>query len=68
MSQPIVSRVIDKYPVKTVFLPLAVLQAPFLLFPTLMSEWWIVVAAPGAVFAICGQVTINDGLSSATTR
>jgi MFS family permease len=62
MSQLIVGRVIDHHPLKTAFLPLAVLQAPFLLLTAMSSGWWTVCAAVGAIFAIFGQVTINDGM------
>jgi MFS family permease len=62
MSQLIVGRIIDRRPLKTAFLPLAFFQAPFLVFAALASGWWTVVAAVGAIFAIFGQVTINDGM------
>jgi MFS family permease len=62
MSQLIVGRVIDHHPLKTAFLPLAILQAPFLLITAVTSGWWTVLAAIGAIFAIFGQVTINDGM------
>ena len=61
-AQLIVGRVIDRRPLKTAFLPLALLQAPCLLLAAVTSGWWTVLAALGAIFAIFGQVTINDGM------
>lgn len=62
MSQLIVGRVIDLFPLKTVFVPLALLQGPFLLLAAVASGWWTVFAMLGAIFGIFGQVTINDGM------
>ena len=60
MSQLIVGHLVDRHPLKLVFVPLAALQAPFLLLASGANNGWLVFAAFAVVFAMFGQVTIND--------
>ncbi|HSB78665.1 MAG TPA: MFS transporter [Candidatus Methylomirabilis sp.] len=59
-AQLIVGRLVDRYPLRTVFLPLAALQAPCLFLGASAQNWAMLVLAIGMMFAIFGQVTIND--------
>jgi MFS family permease len=59
-AQLIVGRLVDRYPLRTVFLPLAALQAPCLFLAAPARNWAMLGLAIGMMFAIFGQVTIND--------
>ena len=59
-AQLIVGRLVDRYPLRTVFLPLAALQAPCLFLAVSAQNWAMLALAVGMMFAIFGQVTIND--------
>ena len=59
-AQLIVGRLVDRYPLRTVFLPLAALQAPCLFLAASAQSWTMFALAIGMMFAIFGQVTIND--------
>ena len=61
-AQIIVGRLVDRHPLRTVFVPLAALQAPFLLLAAFAQDWAMLVIAAGMMFAIFGQVTINDAM------
>jgi MFS family permease len=60
LSQIIVGRLLDRYTLRTVFLPLAALQAPCLFLAAISHDWVILVFMCAMMFAIFGQVTIND--------
>lgn len=62
LSQLIIGRIIDRYPLKVAFAPLAFFLAPLLLVIAFGRGWVIVPAAAGLMFASFGQVTINDGM------
>lgn len=62
MAQLVVGRLIDRYTVKRVFVPLSALQAPCLLIAAGASDWLLLIAAAGMMFAIFGQITLNDGM------
>jgi MFS family permease len=62
MSQLVVGWVIDRQPLRAAFLPLAALQAPCLLLAAFASNWALLAAAVGMMFAVFGQATINDAM------
>src|SRR5579863_4973596 len=68
VSQLIVGHFVDRYPLKTVFLPLSVLQAPCLLLAAWAHEWAMLLLAIGMMFGIFGQVTINDAMVARYTN
>ncbi len=59
-AQLIVGRLVDRYPLRTVFLPLSALQAPCLFLAASAHDWTMVALAVGIMFGVFGQVTIND--------
>lgn len=59
-AQLIVGRLVDRYPLRTVFLPLAALQAPCLFLAATARDWTMLLLAVGIMFGVFGQVTIND--------
>jgi MFS family permease len=60
MAQLIVGRLVDRFPLRSAFLPLAALQAPCLLLAAWGSDWALLALAIGMMFAIFGQITINE--------
>ena len=59
-SQLIVGRLVDRHTLRNIFRPLSLLQAPCLMLAAVSSGWPLVAAAAVMMFAIFGQVTIND--------
>jgi MFS family permease len=68
MSQVIVGRLLDRYTLRKVFLPLAALQAPCLFLAAISHDWAILVVMCAMMFAIFGQVTINDTMVARYTN
>jgi MFS family permease len=62
MAQLIIGRLVDRYTLKQIFVPVAFLQAPCLLLAGLTDSWWLILPCLGIMFAIFGQVTINDAM------
>lgn len=62
LAQLLIGRLVDRFTLKAIFLPLAALQAPCLLLAGLLDNWLLVIPAIGVMFAIFGQVTINDAM------
>ena len=60
MAQLIIGWLIDRYPLKRVFVSLSALQAPCLLLAAGAADWSMVGVAAVVMFAIFGQMTIND--------
>jgi len=60
MAQLIVGRIVDRFPLRTAFVPLAAAQAPCLLLAAWGSDWALLALAVGMMFAIFGQITINE--------
>jgi len=62
MSQLTVGRLLDQHSLKTVFLPLTLAQAPCLLLAAFAWQWALLPVAAATMFALFGQVTINDAM------
>ena len=60
LSQLLIGRLVDRHPLRTVFLPLSILYLPCLFLAIGARDLAIVMLALGFVFAMFGQVTIND--------
>jgi len=60
MAQLIVGWLVDRFPLRTAFVPLAAAQAPCLLLAAWGSDWTLLALAIGMMFAIFGQITINE--------
>jgi MFS family permease len=60
LSQLIVGHFVDRFSLRNVFLPLSALQAPTLFLVAFAQDWLVLVVAAIMMFAIFGQVTIND--------
>ncbi len=59
-SQLIVGRLLDRCTLRAIFMPLSFLQAPCLVLAGFATGWELVAVATVMMFAIFGQVTIND--------
>ena len=68
MAQLIVGHFVDRYPLRTVFLPLSLIQGPCLLLAAWAQEWAMLLLAVGMMFGIFGQVTINDAMVARYTN
>src|SRR6266481_3415098 len=62
MTQYTIGKLIDRYSLKTVSLPLSFLLAPFLYFAATLSNLPLIIAAIGIVMSAFGQVTVNDAM------
>ncbi|MEN3366810.1 MAG: hypothetical protein V7606_4084 [Burkholderiales bacterium] len=67
-AQIIIGRLLDRYTLRKVFLPLAALQAPCLFLAASAHDWTILVLMCAMMFAIFGQVTINDTMVARYTN
>jgi len=62
MTQYTVGKLIDRYSLKAVFVPISVLLAPLLYFAATLSNLALIVVAIGIVIGLFGQITINDAM------
>ncbi len=62
MAQLIVGHFVDRHPLRTVFLPLSLIQGPCLLLAAWAQNWTMLALAVAITFGIFGQVTINDAM------
>jgi MFS family permease len=62
LTQYTIGKLIDRYSLKTVMLPLSFMLAPFLYMASTLSNLSLIVAAIGIVMGAFGQVTINDAM------
>ncbi|MCW0233633.1 MAG: MFS transporter [Ferrovibrio sp.] len=60
MAQLIIGRLVDRYTLKQIFVAVSFLQAPCLLLAGFTDSWWLILPCLGVMFAVFGQVTIND--------
>src|SRR6202047_1487201 len=62
MTQYTIGKLIDRYSLKAVSLPLSFVLAPFLYFAATLSNLPLIIAAIGIVMGAFGQVTVNDAM------
>ena len=62
MTQLMVGRLIDRYSLKMVCLPLSLVLAPFLYLAASLSNIGLIVVAIGIVMGLFGQITVNDAM------
>ena len=60
MAQLIIGRLVDRYTLKQIFVVVSFLQAPCLLLAGYLGGLWLILPCLGVMFAVFGQVTIND--------
>ena len=62
MTQYTVGKLIDRYSLKAVSLPLSFMLAPFLYLAATLSNLPLILASIGIVMGAFGQVTVNDAM------
>lgn len=62
VAQVIIGRWLDRHSLKTAFLPIAALLAPCLALSIVATDWAMVIVGMLLMFAVFGQVTINDAM------
>ena len=62
MTQYTIGKLIDRYSLKAVSLPLSFLLAPFLYLAATLSNLPLIIAAIGIVMGAFGQVTVTDAM------
>ncbi len=62
MTQYTVGKLIDRYSLKAVMLPLSFMLAPFLYLAATLSNLPLILASIGIVMGAFGQVTVNDAM------
>src|ERR1700716_378178 len=62
MTQYTIGKLIDRYSLKTVSLPLSFMLAPFLYLAATLSNLPLILASIGIVMGAFGQVTVNDAM------
>lgn len=67
-AQLVVGRLVDRHTLRRVFLPLAALQAPALLLAAFAQNAAMLVVAVVMMFAVFGQITINDTIVARYTN
>lgn len=62
VAQLCVGWLIDRYPLKAVFLPVVLMQAPLLYLAGTAQNWAMLAAAIAMMFFVFGQIPINDAM------
>lgn len=62
MTQYTVGKLIDRYSLKAVFVPMSIVLAPLLYLAATLSNLALIIAAIGIVIGLFGQITINDAM------
>ena len=62
MTQYTVGKLIDRYSLKAVCLPMSFMLAPFLYFAATLSNVSLIVVAIGIIMGLFGQITVNDAM------
>jgi MFS family permease len=62
MTQYTVGKLIDRYSLKAVFLPISIVLTPLLYFASHLNNFALIAASIGIVIGLFGQITINDAM------
>jgi MFS family permease len=68
VAQVVVGTLIDRFDVKRVFVPVALLQAPFLLLAGALSGVVMLVVCVAMMLVVFGQIPLNDAILGRYTR
>ena len=67
MAQLVVGYLIDRHPLRSVFVPVVALQAPLLFLAGSMENYAMLLVALAMMFFVFGQIPINDAMVAAYT-
>ena len=62
LAQVVVGRLIDRYPLKPLYLWIALAQVPLLLLAAHAQGWWLYAALLGAMIFIFGAIPFTDAM------
>lgn len=62
LTQVVVGRMMDRFPLKRLYLCIVMAQIPWLLLAALTSGWWLFVALLGAMVCIFGSIPFTDAM------
>jgi MFS family permease len=62
MAQVVVGRLIDRVPLKPLYLSIALLQVPLLLFSSQRQGWWLYAGMLGMMLFIFGAIPFTDAM------
>ena len=62
VAQLCVGQLIQRFPLKSIFLPVALMQAPLLYLAGSAENWAMLAAAVAMMFFVFGQIPINDAM------
>lgn len=62
LTQVVVGRLIDRVPLKRLYLGMVLAQVPWLVLAALASGWWLFVALLGAMVCIFGSIPFTDAM------
>ena len=61
-AQVVVGRLIDRVPLKSLYLGIALAQAPLLVFAAYAQGWWLYAALAGVMILIFGAIPFTDAM------
>ncbi len=67
MAQLVVGYLIDRHPLRSVFVPVVAVQAPLLFLAGSMANYAMLLVALAMMFFVFGQIPINDAMVAAYT-
>jgi MFS family permease len=62
LAQLVVGKLIDRFPLKTVYLPILLLQVPLFLIASQLQDWGLFVAAIGFMLLVFGAIPFTDAM------
>jgi MFS family permease len=62
LAQLVVGKLIDKYPIKNIYLPIVALQAPLFLLAAYSHSWALYVVAIGFMLLVFGAIPFTDAM------
>ena len=68
LAQILIGLMIDRFPLKTVFIGIVALQAPFIYAAGFAENYMMFILAIGMMFVVFGQIPINDAMVAHYTQ
>jgi MFS family permease len=62
LAQLVVGKLIDRFPLKTVYLPIVLLQVPLFLIASQVEDWALFVTAIGFMLLVFGAIPFTDAM------
>jgi MFS family permease len=62
LAQLVVGKLIDRYPLKTIYAPIVLLQVPLFVIASRVSDWALFLAALGYMLLVFGAIPFTDAM------